>query len=71
MHGFVFAILYSYPPNFSSFKLETSLAACMQIVFSWGGGFGGGADGDDGYVNIYIYMWLSPFAVHLKVSQRC
>ena len=56
MHDFVFAILYSYPPNFSSFKLETSLAACMQIVFSWGGGFGGGADGDDGYVNIYIYV---------------
>lgn len=36
------------PPSFSSFKLETSLAARMQIVFLLGRGFGDGADGDDG-----------------------
>lgn len=36
------------PPNFSSFKLETSLAAWMQTVCLLGWGFGDGADGDDG-----------------------
>ena len=33
------------------------VAACI------GEGFGGG--------QIHVYVWLSPFAVHLKLSQLC
>ena len=23
------------------------------------------------WIHIYVYVWLSPFAVHLKLSQHC
>ena len=28
-----------------------------------------GSLGENGYM--YVYVWLSPFAVHLKLSQHC
>ena len=31
----------------------------------------GGQLGENGYIYIYIYVWLSSFAVHLKLSSHC
>ena len=41
----------------SSFSIER-----LEFKFFSLGGFGGGW--------IHVYVWLSPFAVHLKVQQR-
>jgi len=42
---------------------STGNSAQCDVTAWMGGGFGG--------EQIHIYVWLSPLAVHLKLSQHC
>ena len=35
-------------------------------VAAWMGGKSGGE-----WIHVYVYVWLSPFVLHLKLSQHC
>ena len=40
---------------------------CPKIKRKWGPRIGGGSEGEW----IHVYVWLSPSAVHVKLSQHC
>ena len=50
--------------NVTYLNLKVLCSSAQCYVAAWmGGGLGGGW--------IHVYIWLIPFAVHLKLSQHC
>ena len=45
------------------FKMDNQQAATVEHRAWMRGGFGG--------ERIHVYVWLSPLAVHLKLSEQC
>ena len=56
-------LLYSKRITNKDVLYSTGNSAQYYMTAWMGGGFGGKW--------IHVYVWLSPFAVHLKVSQHC
>ena len=59
----VYTLLYLKWITNKQLPYSTGNAAPCYVAAWMGGGFGG--------ERIHVYVWLSPFIVHLKLSEQC